>query len=271
MKQPFSGLTIAIPESRQLDILANLFIRRGADIIRCPLVSIHDSPDENSVREWLESFIRNTPDFFIILTGEGIKRLSSFAERFDLLEQWKVALKNTYLIARGPKPNRALKLLGLQADELAATPTTDGMIETLQQKLLTNKRLAIQLYGQDPNDKLQDFLRSIQANYDTVSPYIYASDAETEQVASFIQQLAENKFDLICFTSKAQYNRLEKVAKAYKLEKQLQNGLNASKIAAVGPVVADQLNEAGFEIAAMPEGQFFMKPMVRAIEGLFSS
>lgn len=269
MKQTFEGLTIAIPESRQLDILANLFIKRGAVIQRCPLVAIHDSPKMGDVKQWLESFVTTPPDYFIVLTGEGIKRLTAFAERFDMKTSWQQALQQTYILARGPKPNRALKLLERQADELAITPTTDGMIETLKQKNLQDKRLAVQLYGEDPNTKLQAFLQSQAVRYSTVAPYIYASDTEVERVIDLLKALAQKRVDLICFTSKAQYERLVKVAKSNDMTDLLEKGLSSTKIAAVGPVVAGQLEEAGFSIAVMPDTQYFMKPMVRAIERLF--
>jgi len=270
MKQSFEKMTIAVPESRQLDVLANLFSKRGATTLRCPLVSILDSPEQTLVRQWLEDFTQSPPDFFIVLTGEGIKRLTAFAERFELLERWKTALQETYIIARGPKPNRALKLLNCQADELAVIPTTDGMIETLKQKTLEGKQLAVQLYGEDPNTKLQDFLQSRSVEYSTVAPYVYASDSDIEQVIELIHTLAAGKVDLICFTSKAQYSRLDKVAVSHQLQESLKKGLNKTKIAAVGPVVADQLKEAGFDVAITPDSQYFMKPMVRAIERLFS-
>ena len=270
MKQTFDGITIAIPESRQLNVLANLFSKRGATTVRCPLVSIHDSPNSELVKLWLNDFIENTPDIFLVLTGEGIKRLTSFAERFEIKDQWQQALSKTYVLARGPKPNRALKLLDLQADELAMAPTTDGIIESLQQKDLTGKRLAVQLYGEDPNEKLQQYLQTQSVEYTTVAPYIYAPDSDIEKILSLIKQLAASKIDLICFTSKAQYSRLVKVAKAHDLLESLNKGLSSTKIAAVGPVVADQLSDAGFAVAVTPQAQYFMKPMVRAIETLFT-
>jgi len=271
MKQTFDGITIAIPESRQLNVLANLFSKRGAVTVRCPLVSIHDTPNSELIKQWLYDFIDSTPDIFVVLTGEGIKRLTRFAERFEIKDRWQQALADTYVIARGPKPNRALKLLDLQANELAVAPTSDGIIETLKLKDLTGKRLAVQLYGEDPNEKLQSFLRAESLEYTTVAPYIYAPDSDIEKILSLINQLANTEIDLICFTSKAQYTRLAKVAKSHGLSDSLVKGLSSTKIAAVGPVVADQLSEAGFNVAITPETQYFMKPMVRAIERLFSS
>lgn len=269
-KTTLETLTIAVPESRQLNVLAELFERRGANVIRCPLVSIHDNPDSQAIIQWLRSFIENPPDILLILTGEGIRRLTGFATKAGLLSEWQQALASCHKLARGPKPDRALKELELQADQRAAEPTTEGMITTLESIDLSKKRVAVQLYGQNPNQRLQQYLQSRQANYNTVAPYIYASDTETSQVEQLITKLANHNIDMICFTSKAQYERMAKVAKTANMSDQLHQGLTVTRIAAVGPVVADQLREAGYTIAVMPGSKFFMKPMVRSIEELFS-
>ncbi|MBX2808661.1 MAG: uroporphyrinogen-III synthase [Cellvibrionaceae bacterium] len=266
MKRRFTNLTIAIPESRQLDVLSALFEKRGAEVMRCPLVAIHDNPDQQAVRQWLQQFIAHPPDYFIILTGEGIYRLTDLAEREGLRAQWQAALAGVYKLARGPKPNRALKCLDLQAQQLGEQPTTEGIIASLEKIDLRHKTLAVQLYGEDPNRRLQDYLAARACPYHCVAPYIYASDIETDAVVHLIKRLAQGYIDLICFTSKAQYQRLQNIAEKYALQTALVQGLTQTAIAAVGPVVAAQLTAAGYTVAVMPDAKFFMKPMVRAIE-----
>jgi len=39
------GRRIAVPESRELDVFATLLERRGALVLRCPLIDIRDAPD----------------------------------------------------------------------------------------------------------------------------------------------------------------------------------------------------------------------------------
>ncbi len=251
-------------------VLADLFEKRGACVLRCPLVAIHDSPDKETVVQWLKDFIVQPPDYFIILTGEGIRRLAGFAEREGILAQWQQALAGVYKLARGPKPNRALKVLGLQAQQMGEQPTTEGVIASLNKMDLAGKTLAVQLYGEDPNRRLQEYLNAQQMAYTQVAPYIYASDIETGAVVSLIEQLADKRIQVMCFTSKAQYLRLEQVADKHHVQEQLRKGLQQTMIAAVGPVVADQLTQAGYAVAVMPSAKYFMKPMVRAIEGLLA-
>ncbi|MBL4582631.1 MAG: uroporphyrinogen-III synthase, partial [Gammaproteobacteria bacterium] len=45
---------VVLPESRQLEILADLFERRRAKVIRVPLVSILDAPNQSPVVARLE-------------------------------------------------------------------------------------------------------------------------------------------------------------------------------------------------------------------------
>jgi len=197
--------TIAIPESRQQDVLANLLVRRGATVLRCPLIAIKDSPDADAVEQWMAAMIAGKFDDFIILTGEGMRRLEGFAERIDCQQDWHRALTAVRKIVRGPKPVRELRKLQLHADLAGAAPTTDGIIESLQAVDLAGRRIAVQLYGSNPNEKLINFLQDKGALVSTVAPYIYASESEQQQVVALIHQLAEGAIDALLFTSQPQY------------------------------------------------------------------
>jgi uroporphyrinogen-III synthase len=84
-------------------------------------------------------------------------------------------------------------------------------------------------------------------------------------------QLHEAQIDLIAFASKSQISRLFNVAKKSNLEIELNVGLAQTKIAAIGPVVRDELVRFGCEVHVMPNTNFFMKPLVTAAEQLYST
>jgi len=268
MSEPEATLrhkTIAIPESRQQDVLANLLVRRGATVLRCPLIAIKDTPGADTVQQWLAAMIAGEFDDFIILTGEGMRRLEGFAERFGCQQEWHTALATVRKIVRGPKPVRELRKLQLHADLAGAAPTTDGIIESLQDADLAGRRIAVQLYGSNPNEKLINFLRDKGAEVTTVAPYIYATESEQQQVVALIHQLAEGAIDALLFTSQPQYKRLESVAKKEGLELLLTAGLEVTIVGAIDPVMADYLKASGVRVDFMPEGSFFMKPFVTAL------
>jgi uroporphyrinogen-III synthase len=260
--QTLSGRLIALPETRQLDVLASMLEKRGARILRCPLVSILDTLDAEPVNRWLRLCIENPVDDFIILTGEGIRRLRGFAARLGVEPQWIESLRKVRKLARGPKPGRALQEIGLKAELQAAEPTTEGVIATLDGFELRGRRVAVQLYGEDPNPKLMSYLSARGAVTLTVAPYRYASESDDAQVAKLILSLAAGEIDAITFTSSPQYRRLAEVADKKGLGKQLSDGLQKTLVAAVGPVAAESMRREGVRVDMIPEESFFMKPMV---------
>src|SRR5690606_10591165 len=128
---------------------------------------ILDAPDPAVPLAWLRRFVTQPPDLLVLLTGEGLRRLLALAQRQPGLEQaFVAALAKVPVLTRGPKPERVLRELGLQATHPAAAPTTAGVIATLQTLPLAGRRVAVQLYGEEPNLPLQQALREQGAAYD---------------------------------------------------------------------------------------------------------
>ena len=253
---------VALPETRQLNVLADLLERRGASVVRCPMVAILDSPDAESVIGWIRRFIEVPMDLFIIFTGEGVERLLKFAERAELTDEFIAALARTRKLARGPKPGRALRTVKLKPEIVASAPTTDGVIETLNTLSLEGARVGVQLYGRDPNDALMDYLAPRSRTVDCVAPYVYASEVNDAQVTDLIGRMRAGEIDAIAFTSKSQVERLRKLARRSGLEHALDTALAEMTVAAIGPVVAEQLRGVGVRVDVMPRKAYFMKPMV---------
>jgi uroporphyrinogen-III synthase len=259
---------IAVPEARQLDVLAGLLEKRGARVLRCPLVGINDAPDAQPVVAWIERLVARPADLLVIYTGEGVERLLGFAQRAGLESAFVAALGKTPKITRGPKPKRALRRLGVDTQYEAAEPTTHGLIETLSAVNLAGKRVAVQLYAADQDPELLDHLRGQGAELDCVAPYVYASAADDDRVAALVDELRAGRVDAIAFTSKAQVQRLVKLARERGAEGALRTGLERARVAAVGPIVAAELENLGFRVDVMPEDSYSMKPLVTALGAL---
>ena len=265
MRNTLAGRRIVVPETRELDLLAQMLERHGATAVRCPLVAIRDVDDAAPVEAWLNRFIAAPPDDLILLTGEGLGRLVGFAQRAGIETGFVAALATVRKITRGPKPARRLHALGLKPDLAAVEPTTAGVIAVLAGEDLAGRRVAVQLYPDNPNATLIDFLRDAGADPDPVLCYAYASQSEDRHVADVIDAMAAGRVDLIAFTSSPQVKRLREVAATSGREAALAAGLARTTIAAVGPVVARAVEEAGGRVAIAPADSFHMKPMVNAI------
>jgi uroporphyrinogen-III synthase len=261
---PLAGRTIAVPESREIEVFAALLERRGARVIRCPLVAIRDAPDPAAVLDWSRQLAGGRLDDLILMTGEGLNRIVSCIERHEpaLRAPFVAELGRVRKITRGPKPAKALRELGMKPEIAAERPTTEGVIASLRGLDLHGRRVGVQLYGTEPNRPLIDFLQSNGAVVSTVAPYVYADAADEQAVRSLVAQLRDGGVDAIAFTSSAQIERLIGVASEEGARAALANAL----VAAVGPVVADTLRRHGIEARLMPAESFFLKPLTSVLE-----
>lgn len=277
------GRTIAVPENRELDVFSAMLERRGAQVLRCPLVSILDAPDPQPVLAWIRWFVGSAHDAasaggsidphpvcddLILLTGEGLRRLLVCIDRHEpgLREAFVAGLGRVRKITRGPKPARALRELGLKPDIAAQVPTTAGVIASLQQENLGGRTVGVQLYGTEPNRPLMAFLEGAGAQVRTVAPYIYANESDQAAVQALLERMAAGSVDAIAFTSAAQVERLVAVGGA----ERLCEALRRTQVAAIGPVVADALARLGITVDLMPQDSFFMKPLTSAMEAAFA-
>ncbi len=266
---PLAGRRIAILEHRELDRLGHMLEAQGAATLRCPLVQIVDAPEAAPVLAWIERFVARPPDDLVLLTGEGLRRLCGFAERAGCADVFRTTLGRVRTLTRGPKPAQALRRLGLAPGLRAQRPTTDGVIAVLAQQGVSGRRVGVQLYPEAP-PTLVDYLNGAGAQPDPVCPYAYAADVDDAAVLALIEAMARGSVDVVAFTSGAQVGRLYAAARAAGAEPRLAAALRQTMIAAVGPVVAAELQRHGLAVAVMPRDTYFMKPLVSAIVAAFS-
>lgn len=265
MSRSLLGFTIALAESRQLEELAQMLESEGATVLRCPMLSILDAPDPAPVLAWLRELCADRFAYVVLMTGEALRRLLHLAEREGFREDCIAALARTKILTRGPKPGKVLKEIGLTPTRVAPAPTTQGVIAAMQSEPLYGLTVGVTLYG-EPNPALEQFLISAGANVHTVMPYIYAPAAEDDRVADLIVRLDSGAVDVMLFTSSPQVDRLYEVAERRGLHEALNNGLGHTRIAAIGPVVAEHLRQRGARVDICPEQGFVMKNLVQHIK-----
>jgi uroporphyrinogen-III synthase len=263
-ERPLAGRRIALLEHRELDRLGRMLEEQGAETLRCPLVAIVDAPDPAPVEAWMRRAIAAPFDDLVLMTGEGLRRLRGVAERAGLEPAFREAVGRMRTITRGPKPARALREIGLNPGLRAETPTTEGVIAALATGELAGRQVGVQLPPDAP-PRLADFLREAGASPDPVAPYAYVPRADRDEIVAVIDEMTAGRVDAIAFTSAPQVARLFAAAADAGHDTRLLAALRATPIAAVGPVVAAELERRGFGIAIMPRDSFFMKPLVTAI------
>jgi uroporphyrinogen-III synthase len=261
-----NGTRILILETREEAQFSRLLAEQGADVLQCPMFTIHDAPDPAPIEAWIRRFIDAPCDELVLMTGEGLRRLMKVVRRLDLEQRFVAAATKSRKFTRGPKPGRALREIGLEADVTTEKPTSEGIAEMLSRLDLKGHRLGLQLYPEKDHSALIRAIQAQGAEVDPVLPYVYDAQAAEANILTAIEEMAQGKVDAIALTSSGQVRRLLDAAQAHGRDAQLREGLARTKIASVGPVVSDELEAHGLRADIYPANDaFFMKPLISAM------
>src|SRR4029077_683241 len=89
---------------------------QGAGALHCPMFEINDAPDPAPVEAWIRRFIARPFDDLVLMTGEGLRRLIKVARNAGVEADFVKAIGRARKFARGPKPGRALREIGLEPE-----------------------------------------------------------------------------------------------------------------------------------------------------------
>jgi uroporphyrinogen-III synthase len=266
MADRLNGYRILILETREEAQFSRLLAEQGAAVVQCPMFTIHDAPDSAPIEAWIRRFIDKPCDDLVLMTGEGLRRLMKVVRRMNTEAPFIAALGQARKFARGPKPGRALREIGLEPQVTTEKPTSEGIAEMLSRLDLRGHRLGLQLYPDKDHGQLIGAITAQSAEVDPVLPYVYDAQAAESNIITAIDEMAEGRIDAIALTSSGQARRLFDVARAHRYEARLREGLERTPIASVGPVVSDELKTHGLRADIAPaEGAYFMKPLISAM------
>lgn len=266
MAERLDGNRILILETREEAQFSRLLKEKGADVLQCPMFTIENAPDPKPVLDWVARFTANPFDDLVLMTGEGLRRILKLVRQHGGDTEMVEAIGKSRKFARGPKPGKALREIGLAPDVTTDKPTSEGIADMLAAYDLKGRRLGLQLYPEKDHAALIGAIEAQGAEVDTVLPYIYDSKAADTNILAAIDEMENGRIDAIALTSSGQVRRLVDAAHAHGREEQLRNALAKTPIASVGPVVSDELQAYGFTASITPaEDAFFMRPLISAM------
>jgi uroporphyrinogen-III synthase len=218
------------------------------------------------VEAWIRRFIARPCHDLVLMTGEGLRRLIKVARRIEVERDFVAALGKARKFARGPKPGRALREIGLEPQVTTEKPTSEGIAEMLSRIDLASHRVGLQLYPDKDHGVLIGAITAQGAEVEPVLPYVYDAQAADANIVTAIDEMARGALDAIALTNLGQIRRLIEVARAHGLEARLREGLARTPIASVGPAVSDELRAQGLNADISPaDGAYFMKPLISAM------
>jgi uroporphyrinogen decarboxylase len=248
-KQDFGGLRVVSFESRQVEETARLVTKAGGIAISAPSLREIPLEDNDAPARFAERLLAGQYDMVVFMTGVGTRYLFSALESSHSRQDLVAALSRVTVVARGPKPVRALGELGVPITITVPEPNTwREMLREIDESAagitLDGARIAVQEYGVS-NERFVDALRSKGANVDSVTVYRWALPEDRRPLIAALRQIIDRTVDVALFTSATQIHHVFQVASEEGLEARLRESLAEVVVGSIGPVCSEALAELG--------------------------
>ncbi len=252
-KLHFQGLTVAAFEGRMAAELARLIERYGGKPLVTPALREVPLDDNSSALNFGDRLMTEGIEMLILLTGVGTTAL------FDLLKTrypWSsivAALKQTALVARGPKPVAALKSFGFQPTLTVPEPNTwIDLISTLDEyRPVNGLRVAVQEYGASNSDMLEA-LKQRGAEVFQVPIYRWALPEDQGPLRQALDEIIAGNVPVLLITNAAQVDHAMQVLEKDGKVDPFRAALKKMVVASIGPTASERLRHYEWPIDLEP-------------------
>ena len=249
----FNGLTVAAFESRMAAEMTRLIERHGGKPLVAPALQEIPLEDNSAALQFGELLLTEGLDVLVLLTGAGTTTLFEILHSRHAKDTIKNALKETVLIARGPKPVAALKTLGFQPTLTVPEPNTwVDVVSTLDaHRPVKGLRVAVQEYGL-PNRDLVEALKQRGANVVSVPVYRWALPEDTTPLKRVLNEILAGQVQVILVTNAAQIDHVMQVLEQEGNTAQLKTICRQLVVASIGPTASERIRNHGLTVDFEP-------------------
>jgi uroporphyrinogen-III synthase len=249
----FHGLTVAAFESRMAVEITRLIERHGGKPLVIPALREIPLDDNSAALKFGVQLTTERVDLLILLTGVGTTSL------FDLLKTrypWPsivAALKETAIVARGPKPVAALKAFGLQPTLTVPEPNTwVDLVSTLDKyRPVKGLRVAVQEYGVSNPDFLEA-LKQRGAEILQVPIYRWTLPENQGPLRLALNEIIAGKVSVLLITNAAQVDHVMQVLEKDEKVEPFRAALKKMAVASIGPTASERLRQHDWPIDLEP-------------------
>jgi uroporphyrinogen-III synthase len=189
-------------------------------------------------------------DLVIFLTGVGIRRVTEIVESQYDRARFVEALRQVKIASRGPKPNAALRELGVPIAVTAPEPCTwHELVAALDNAFgpaLRGMRAAVQEYG-TTNPELLAALEERGVASTRVPVYQWALPEDLEPLRSAVRSIVAGAVDVIVFLTAVQVVHLVQVAEQMGGKDDLLREMRKTVVLSIGPSTTEELARIGIQ------------------------
>jgi uroporphyrinogen-III synthase len=242
------GFRIGVTSDRRSADLIAALERRGAQVLHAPALMIAPPNDhDDSLVTETRRLIAARPDVVLVTTGYGMRRWFEVADAAGLGADLTAVLQAARIFARGPKAHGAVRAAGLLNAETSDLDTMASLVDAAIAAGLSDRRVAVQLHGYTDEVALRR-LTEISDCVMTVTPYRWAQPDPPDRLTRLIKATCQRQVEALTFTSAPAAAATLEAAEALELRRDFVQALSDYvATAAVGPVTAEPLREAGID------------------------
>jgi len=251
----FNGQRVLSFESRRAEEIAKLIRNNGGEPIIAPSTREVQTPNDGE-QKLIRGILNHEFDAIILMTGVGSRALIQAAEAICTREEFLVALRQTRVVVRGPKPAAVMRELNVPVTLAVPEPNTwreivKALDENAAHVPLRGKRIAVQEHG-EPSPELYAALRDRGGEVVPVRVYRWELPEDTAPLKSAIRQLTQNAVHVVLFTSSVQYVHAAQIAAEMGLSSEFAKALSETVVASIGPTTSQTLRESGIRVDLEP-------------------
>jgi uroporphyrinogen-III synthase len=246
-----NGARIGITGARRATEQAALVTSLGGVAVAGPALR-PDAPEPDAViAPVLDDLLREPVDVFVFLTGVGAGVIFDHAGRTGREEAFRERLASARIVARGTKPRRVLRALGVEVDLLVSPPVTAAVRDALLDEGVAGIRIFVQGFGPDPVELTRP-LEQAGARVVALSPYAASMPEDPVPAAALARAAVAGDLAAVTFTSALAAHQFVAIAEAAGIDAAALDACPAL-VVAVGPVTADALRAEGLRVDVEPE------------------
>lgn len=251
----FQGLRVGALESRMATEMERFIIRHGGVPVVAPSMRELPLSENPQALACGQALLAGQIDMVILLTGVGFRTLLNVVQTQYSLEKITAALRNTVLVARGPKPILVLKELGLHPHIAVPEPNTwRDILNALDASYpdgLQGMRIAVQEYGVR-NTELLEGLRERGAEVRPVPVYRWTLPDYLAPLKNLLQEVMDGAVPVLLITNAVQVEHIIKVLGEDEKINQFRKALHRMMVASIGRVASERLRHFGFPVDLEP-------------------
>ena len=237
-----SGIAVVAFESRMAVEMTRLIERYGGRPSVAPALRELPIQDNPTALRFGVRLIEGQVDVLVLMTGVGTTALFDILKARHPMSSIMVGVKQTAIVARGPKPVAALKALGITPTLIVPEPNTwVDVVSTLDEyRPVKGLRVAVQEYGSS-NPEFLEALRVRGADVFPVPVYKWGLPEDLAPLRQVLADVVAGGISVMLITNAAQIDHVMQLLEQEGKVPLFREACKTIVIASIGPTASERL------------------------------